>query len=73
VDQKLLNDAQQAQDVVICQEILQDAYRTDVRPLLEKARLQHGGALHPLKAYRSMQVRKKLIDERGADSVASGL
>ncbi len=73
VDQKLLNDAQRAHDVTICQEIIQDAYRTDVRPLLEKARLHSGGALHPLKAYRSLQVRKKLIDVRGADSVASGL
>ncbi len=73
VDQKLLKDAQQNHDVVKCQEILQDAYRTDVRPLLEKARLQNGGALHPLKAYRSLGIRKKLIDERGADSVASGL
>lgn len=73
VDQKVLDDAQQAHDVVKCQEILQDAYRTDVRPLLEKARLQNGGALHPLKAYRSLGIRKKLIDERGADSVASGL
>ncbi|HZJ21440.1 MAG TPA: sugar isomerase [Pricia sp.] len=73
VDQKVLDEAQQAHDVVKCQEILQDAYRTDVRPLLEKARLQNGGALHPLKAYRSLGIRKKLIDERGADSVASGL
>ncbi|MDT7830517.1 TIM barrel protein [Pricia sp. S334] len=73
VDQKLLNDAQQDHDVAMCQEILQEAYRTDVRPLLEKSRLQHGGALHPIKAYRSLQVRKRLIDERGMDSVASGL
>lgn len=73
VDQKELNDAQQAHDVVKCQEILQDAYRTDVRPLLQKARLQNGGALHPLKAYRSMGIRKQLVAERGADSVASGL
>ncbi len=73
VDQKLLNDAQRAHDVTQCQEIIQDAYRTDVRPLLEKARLHGGGALHPLKAYRSLGLRKKLIDVRGADSVASGL
>ncbi len=73
VDQKALDEAQQNHDVVKCQEILQDAYRTDVRPLLQKARLQNGGALQPLNAYRSLGVRKRLIDERGAHSVATGL
>ncbi|WP_289064341.1 sugar isomerase [uncultured Zobellia sp.] len=73
VDQKLLTEAQLNHDVVKCQEILQDAYRTDVRPLLERARLNRGGALSPLDAYRSLKVRENLIKERGADSVASGL
>ncbi|CAM3323486.1 sugar isomerase [Zobellia roscoffensis] len=73
VDQKLLTEAQLNHDVVKCQEILQDAYRTDVRPLLEKARLNSGGALSPINTYRSLKVRENLIKERGANSVASGL
>ncbi|WP_411029971.1 sugar isomerase [Spongiimicrobium sp. 3-5] len=73
VDQKLLTEAQQNHDVVKCQEIIQDAYRTDVRPLLEKARLNRGGAVNPIKTYRSLKIRENLIKERGADSVASGL
>lgn len=73
VDQKLLTEAQQNHDVVKCQEILQDAYRTDVRPLLEKARFNRGGAINPISAYRSLKIRGNLIKERGADSVASGL
>ncbi|RKN78653.1 sugar isomerase [Ulvibacterium marinum] len=73
VDQNLLREAQVNHDVVKCQELLQDAYRTDVRPLLEKARLNRGGALHPINAYRSLNIRKNLIKDRGADSVASGL
>ncbi|MEP2688614.1 sugar isomerase [Maribacter dokdonensis] len=73
VDQKLLATAQLNNDVVKCQEIIQDAYRTDVRPLLEKARLGKGGALNPLNAYRSLNVRENLIKDRGANSVASGL
>jgi len=73
IDQNALNEAQQAHDVVKCQEILQDAYRTDVRPLLEKARLENGGAIHPLKAYRSLNIRKQLVSERGTNSVATGL
>lgn len=73
VDQKLLTEAQQNHDVVKCQEILQDAYRTDVRPLLEKARLNRSGAIRPINAYRTLKVRENLINERGVDSVASGL
>lgn len=73
IDQAKLKSAQQENDVVLCQEILQNAYRTDVRPLLEKARVNRGGAIHPLKTYRSLRVREQLIKERGKHSVASGL
>lgn len=73
VNQNSLREAQENHDVVKCQEILQDAYRTDVRPLIQKARLDCGGAIYPLETYRSFKVRKNLINERGADSVASGL
>lgn len=73
VDQHALAIAQQEHDVVKCQEILQDGYRTDVRPLLQKARLNAGGALNPLEAYRSLKVRETLIKERGTSSTASGL
>ena len=73
VDQKNLNQAQEENDVVLCQETLQDAYRTDVRPLLQKARFDKGAAIHPLKAYRSLKVRKQLIGIRGSETVATGL
>ncbi|WP_370476299.1 sugar isomerase [Tamlana flava] len=73
IDQNELKSAQLANDVVKCQEILQDAFRTDVRPLLEKARLESGGALSPIKAYRSLNVRNRLIKERGKHTVATGL
>ena len=73
IDQEMLRSAQLENDVVLCQEILQNAYRTDVRPLLRQARLNSGGALEPIQAYRSMKVRQKLVDERGKNAVASGL
>lgn len=73
VDHDLLAVAQKEQDVVKCQELLQDAYRTDVRPLLEKARLNKGGALRPIETFRNLQIRKQLVKERGENSVASGL
>ena len=56
-----------------CQEILQDAYRTDVRPLLAEARRLAGGALSPINAYRALGVRDTLIEERGKHTVATGL
>jgi L-rhamnose isomerase/sugar isomerase len=73
VDQDALKAAQQDNDVAKCQEILQDAYRTDVRPLLEKARLNAGGAISPIKAYRELDLRNQLIRERGKHTIATGL
>ena len=73
VDTKALAEAQQQNDVARAQEILQAAYRTDVRPLVAEARLQAGGALQPLQLYRQVEVRSHLIKERGQKTVATGL
>lgn len=73
VDQDELRMAQESNDVVMCQEILQNAYRTDVRALIEKARITAGGAMNPIEAYRSLNVRKGLIEERGKHTIATGL
>ena len=73
VDQKELKKAQQENDVVKCQELLQDAYRTDVRPVLKAGREKSGGAIDPLGAYRDLKVRPTLIKERGTNSKATGL
>ncbi|MGY8924902.1 MAG: sugar isomerase [Flavobacteriales bacterium] len=73
IDQDELKAAQLDNDVVKCQEILQGAYRTDVRPLIERARLNSGGVISPINAYRSLDVRNQLIKERGRNTVATGL
>lgn len=73
IDQDALKEAQKINDVTACQEILQSAYRTDVRPLVAEARLQKGGALNPIEIYRELNVRKQLVKERGTNSRASGL
>lgn len=73
IDREALHEARQGSDVVRCQEILQEAYRTDVRPLLKEARLRSGAAINPLEAYRSLEVRKGLIRERGMKVRATGL
>ncbi|RYY32274.1 MAG: sugar isomerase [Sphingobacteriaceae bacterium] len=73
VNRRALVEAQQKNDVAYAQEILQAAYRTDVRPLVAQARLQAGGALNPVLAYRQLNVRNSLIKERGLVTVATGL
>ena len=73
VDRVRLAQAQQCNDAVICQEILQDAFRTDTRPLVAEARLRCGGALDPIAFFRQQQVRKILIRERGSKTLATGL
>jgi len=73
VDRKELSEAQEINDVVACQEILQSTFRTDVRSIVAEARLRSGGALDPLKLYRSLKVRERLAAERGHKTVATGL
>jgi L-rhamnose isomerase / sugar isomerase len=73
IDQKALTAARESNDVVKAQEILQQAYRTDVRPLVAEARLRAGGALKPIEFLRQMKVRENLVKERGLKTVATGL
>lgn len=73
VDRKRLVAAQQANDTVASQEVLQNAFRTDVRALVAEARLRAGAALDPLALYRGEKIREHLIKERGAVTVATGL
>ena len=73
VDRMALDEARESNDVVRAQEILQDAFRTDVRPLVAEARLRAGGALNPLALFRQLNIRQQLIGERGAKTVATGL
>jgi L-rhamnose isomerase/sugar isomerase len=73
VDKPALQTAQQSNDVTLAQEVLQQAYRTDVRPLIAEASLRSGGALDPINAYRKLNVREHLTKERGTKTVATGL
>ncbi|PRD54203.1 TIM barrel protein [Sphingobacterium gobiense] len=73
VDRKALKEAQQQNNIVRAQEILQDAFRTDVRPLVAEARLRQGAAINPVALFRELDIRNKLIEERGSNTVATGL
>ncbi|MET3113704.1 L-rhamnose isomerase/sugar isomerase [Pedobacter sp. CG_S7] len=73
IDRNALVEAQQNNDVSLTQEILQQAYRKDVRPLLAESRRRAGAALNPLAAYRQLEARKKLIQIRGMNTLSTGL
>jgi L-rhamnose isomerase/sugar isomerase len=73
VDRKALEQAQQANDVARAQEILQSAYRTDVRPMVAEARIRAGGVFQPLDFFRETKLREQLISARGKSAVATGL
>lgn len=73
VDRAALSQAQEENDVVQAEELLRDAFLTDVRPLVAEAIRLDGGAIDPLGAFRSAQVRASLIEKRGKFSTATGL
>lgn len=73
IDRDGLEEAREANDPVRAQELLQDAFQTDVRPLLREARLRNRAAAAPVELYRTLNVREKLIGERGTETVATGL
>ncbi len=73
VDRAKLTAAQHANDTVVAQEVLQNAFRTDTRALAAEARLRAGAALDPIALYRGEKIREHLIKERGAGTVATGL
>lgn len=73
IDDAQLKAVQQQNDPVAAQEILQDAFRTDLRPLVAEARLQEGAALDPVQVYRDLRVRNELIKQRGEKAISTGL
>ena len=73
IDREKLWGHQENNDVTMAQEALQNAFRTDVRPLLAEARRRSGAAIDPLALFRELKVREQLIAERGKNSRSSGL
>ena len=73
VDRIALEAARDTNDVTLAQQVLQKAYRTDLRPLVREARRQTGGAIDPISTFRSLKIRDHLIKKRGRNVVATGL
>jgi L-rhamnose isomerase/sugar isomerase len=73
VDRAALADAQDDNDAAGAAEVLQRAYRTDVRPLVAEARRRSGAAREPLSVFRRLGYRRRMREERGATARATGL
>ena len=73
VDYSALERAQNENDVAGAELLLQNAFQSDVRPLLAAARLDAGGCLEPVSFFRERKVRESLVSQRGKLSVATGL
>jgi L-rhamnose isomerase/sugar isomerase len=73
VDGEALAAAQDDNDPALAAELLQAAYRTDVRPLVAEARRRNGAARAPLATFRATGYRAAAIAERGTGTVATGL
>jgi L-rhamnose isomerase/sugar isomerase len=72
VDRNALSQAQDANDALTATNILKTAFRTDVEPILAMARLDQGGAINPIAAYREAGYRQKVASERPEVSGAGG-
>ena len=70
VDRAALAGYQDDNDALMATQTLKAAFRTDIDPILATVRLQNGGAIDPVAAYRASGYRKKVAAERPA--VASG-
>ncbi|WP_033221906.1 L-rhamnose isomerase [Kitasatospora phosalacinea] len=64
VDAAALRAAQDAGDVLAANEVLMDAYATDVRPLLAEVRAEAGLDPNPLAAYRATGWADKIAADR---------
>ena len=64
VDMTALKAAQVSGDVLAANDVLMDAYNTDVRPLLAEWRADRGLDPNPMAAFRASGYQKKINEER---------
>lgn len=64
VDREALAEYQADNDALMASQTLKRAFRTDVDPILQKARVLSGGAIDPVAAYRQSGYRQQVAKER---------
>ncbi len=72
VDRAALRDAQEGNDALMATTQLKRGFRTDVEPILAMARLEQGGAIDPVGAFRAAGYRAKVAAIRPKVSGAGG-
>ena len=64
VDRNALDAAQNSNDALTATQLLKRAFETDVTPLLQRVRLDAGGAADPVGAFRASGYRARMAEER---------
>jgi len=73
VDRQALHAAQDANDTMMAFQALRRAYNVDVAPILAMARMEAGGAIDVLEAYRASGYRARKAQERKAVGLGAGI
>ena len=73
VDREALHLAQEQNDTMMAFQALRSAYRTDVTPILARARLEQSGAIDAIAAYRASGYRARKAQERSRVGVGAGI
>jgi len=73
VDRAALRDAQESNDVMMAFQALRQAYRTDVSPIVARARVAAGGAVDVLAAYRASGWRQEKAGKRKPMAPGTGI
>ena len=72
VDRKALAHHQETNDALMATQCLKAAFRTDVEPILALARLNKGGAIDAVAAYRASGYRSTVAKQRPASAADGG-
>jgi L-rhamnose isomerase/sugar isomerase len=72
IDFEALTAAQRAGDVLVAHRIYQDAFATDVRPLLRELRRAMGVPADPIKALREGRYQEQRAEQRGTQEAGGG-
>ncbi len=72
VDRTALEGYRQANDALMAAATLRAAFRTDVEPILQMARLRQGGAIDPIASYRRAGYRAQVAATRPQSSGGGG-
>jgi L-rhamnose isomerase/sugar isomerase len=74
IDRALLQEHQQNNDVIMSNQLMKNAFHTDVEAILAMARYRSGGAINPLTCYRESGYRKhKSIQRPQSKNPSSGI